>query len=196
MAKQLVISGNRILAYGEDCFSVMGEIVKCSKTGNEYQNATVTTCEDFPADIGKVGYEYHAGQFIPCAPFGAGIGNVAVFCEACNALKDSGLPISALFNPGHVFETSQTGSNKYGSGNKATVKEALPFVPKVMLIAKSSGNNFGILFNGNGISFDISGGKMYSLTTNLSTTTPTWYASESAAAQLNQGTTYNIIAIA
>ena len=195
MAKQLVVSGNKILAYGEDCFTVMGESVKCSNKGNEYQNATVTTCEEFPPDIGKVGYEYHAGQFVPCAPFGEGVGNIAVFCDACNTMKNSGFPISSLFNPGHIYETTRTGTNKYGSTNKSTLKDPLPFVPKVLFVARKDGNNYGILFNGYGISFDISEGKLYELTTDLSTTTPTWYSKESVRAQLNSSNGYTIIAI-
>lgn len=201
MAKQLVISGNRILAYGEDCFSVMGEIVKCSNTGNEYKNATVAICEDFPPDIGKVGYEYHAGQFIPCAPFGEGMGNIAVFCDACNAMKNSGISLSGivenLVNNAHVYETYYTGTGTSGSSssNRTSLREPLPFVPKVLLIMRNGGSYCGIIFDGYGISFDITNSKMYSVTSDLSSNDPFWSSSDKYG-QLNiKGDAYNVIAI-
>lgn len=98
--KQLVVSGNRILAHGEDCFLAMGGTVICTKTGKSYPNATVVNCEaELPADIGEVGYEYHAGAFVPCAPYGKGDGNLAVVCgEDCKAIKDSNMPLSGIIN--------------------------------------------------------------------------------------------------
>lgn len=94
---QLVVSGNRILAHGEDCFLAMGGTVICTESGRVFQNATVVTCEGCPSDLDKVGYEYHAGHFVPCAPYGVGDGNVAVVCnEDCKAIKDSGLLLSEL----------------------------------------------------------------------------------------------------
>lgn len=94
---QLVVSGNRILAHGEDCFLAMGGTVICTESGRVFQNATVVTCEGCPSDLGKVGYEYHAGQFVPCAPYGVGDGNVAVLCaDSCKSIKDSGILFSEL----------------------------------------------------------------------------------------------------
>ena len=89
MAIQLVISGNRILAHGEDCFLAMGGTVVCHSTGKAYQNATVVIHDGgLPADIDKVGYEYHAGRFVPCAPYGFGDGDILVACEGdCGAPK-------------------------------------------------------------------------------------------------------------
>lgn len=98
MAKQLVISGDRILAHGEDCFLAMGGTVVCPSTGRTYQNATVVNHEgEIPTDIGEVGYKYHAGTFVPCAPFGKGDGNIAVVCgNDCKAIKDSNIPVSRV----------------------------------------------------------------------------------------------------
>lgn len=95
---QLVVSGNRILAHGEDCFLAMGGTVICTASGRVYQNATVVTCDGCPSDIGERGYEYHAGQFVPCAPYGKSEdGYLALLCgEDCRAIKDSGLLLSAL----------------------------------------------------------------------------------------------------
>lgn len=198
MAKQLVVSGNRILAYGEDCFAVMGEIIKCSTTGEEYTNATVTTCEEFPKDIGKVGYEYHAGQFVPCAPFGEGEGNIAVFCDACNTLKNSGFSISDLYNPAHIYETSYTGANKYGSSNPNS-KVTLPFIAKMLFVMHGEGDQMGVIFNnGFGISFstsDSSATVPSLLKTDLSTVNPTWYSTDSKKAQLNESVSYTVIAL-
>lgn len=70
MAYQLVVTGNRILAYGTDCFYSMGGTVICPNTGKAYQNATVVSCDCIPCDIDTVNYEYHAGSFVPCAPSG------------------------------------------------------------------------------------------------------------------------------
>lgn len=201
MAKQLVVSGKTILAYGEDCFSVMGDMVKCSETGNEYFNATVTTCEDFPPDIGKVGYEYHSGQFIPCAPFGEGMGDIAVFCDACNTMKKSGVPlvdiVENLVNNAHVYETSYIGTGTTGSSsaNRTKLDKPLPFIPKVLLIARNDGLYFGIIFDGYGISFYTTDTKMYSITSDLSSENPSWYSSDKYG-QLNiKSDSYKVIAI-
>lgn len=100
MAKQLVISGNRILAHGEDCFLAMGGTVICPDTGKTFNNATVTVHEgELPADIDSVGYEYHAGEFVPCAPFGTGDNN-GYFMEACTSCatpRSSGIPVAEFF---------------------------------------------------------------------------------------------------
>lgn len=95
---QLVVSGNRIFAHGEDCFLSMGGTVICTETGRKFENATVVNHDGpIPCDIDKVGYEYHAGDFVPCAPFGKGTGNIAVFCnDSCKSLKDSGISASDL----------------------------------------------------------------------------------------------------
>lgn len=96
---QLVVSGNRILAHGEDCFLAMGGTVICTKTGRVFQNATVVTdCENCPADIDEVGYEYHAGEFVPCAPYGVhGIdGHIMVSCGDCATPKRSKYKLSEL----------------------------------------------------------------------------------------------------
>lgn len=92
MAKQLVLSGNRVIAHGEDCFLSMGGTVICHESGRVYQNATVANVDSYPSDIDEVGYEYHAGAFIPCAPYGKGGGNLAVLCpNDCKSIKDSGI---------------------------------------------------------------------------------------------------------
>lgn len=98
--KQLVLSGNRVIAHGEDCFLCMGGTVICTETGRAWSNATVANVTGgIPADIDSVGYEYHAGEFIPCAPFGKGGGNVAVVCnEDCKTIKDSGKNAANLGN--------------------------------------------------------------------------------------------------
>ena len=91
--KQLVLSGNRVVAHGEDCFFSAGGAVICSDTGRIFENATVANIDcELPSNIDEVGYEYHAGEFVPCAPFGKGGGNIAVVCnEDCKSIKDSGI---------------------------------------------------------------------------------------------------------
>lgn len=96
---QLVVSGNRILAHGEDCFLAMGGTVICTQTGRVFQNATVVNdCENCPSDIDSVGYEYHAGEFVPCAPYGVhGIdGHIMVACDDCATPKRSKYKLSEL----------------------------------------------------------------------------------------------------
>lgn len=65
MAKQIVVSGNRVLAYGDDTFIVTGNSAVDMANGIVYTNATVAVVEAVPDDIDSVGYEYHAGVFIP-----------------------------------------------------------------------------------------------------------------------------------
>lgn len=94
---QLVVSGNRILAHGEDCFLAMGGTVICTQTERKFENATVVFHEGgIPSDIDSVGYEYHAGEFVPCAPYGKGTGTLAVVCDECGTIKDSGVSVSNL----------------------------------------------------------------------------------------------------
>lgn len=72
---QLVVSGNRIVAHGEDCFLAMGGTVVCTATGRVFQNATVVNHDGaIPCDLDECGYEYHAGEFVYNSPFGTGIG--------------------------------------------------------------------------------------------------------------------------
>lgn len=63
MSKQIVVSGNKILAHGEDCFSVTNNTVLCSETGRVFQNATVVTVDEFPDNIDSCCYEYDCGEF-------------------------------------------------------------------------------------------------------------------------------------
>lgn len=96
---QLVLSGNRVLAYGDNCFVSMGGTVICEETGKAYQNATVVThTGGIPADIDTVGYEYHAGVFVPCAPYGMGDGNgyLMEMCTDCATPKNSGIKVKEL----------------------------------------------------------------------------------------------------
>lgn len=112
--KQLVLSGNRVLAHGEDCFfSSIGGVVFCMDSGRYFTNATVANVTgEIPADIDSVGYEYHAGKFVPCAPFGKGGGNVAVLCpEDCKSIKDSGKSAANLGNVA-VVEYIGTGTDE------------------------------------------------------------------------------------
>ena len=103
---QLVVSGNRIVAHGEDCFLAMGGTVVCTATGRVFQNSTVVNHDGaIPCDLDQVGYEYHAGEFVPCAPFGVGTGNILVACDDCKTIKDSG--ISAKYLP-NVMNTGLT----------------------------------------------------------------------------------------
>lgn len=94
---QLVVSGNRIVAHGEDCFLSMCGTVVCTATGRVFQNATVVNHDGaIPCDLDQVGYEYHAGEFVPCAPFGVGTGNFLVACDDCKTIKDSGIRLSQI----------------------------------------------------------------------------------------------------
>lgn len=91
---QLVLSGNRVIAHGEN-FLAMGGVVINTVTGARFENATVTDCDGCPSDIDKVGYEYHAGEFVPCAPFGKGNNNgyFMEVCESCATPRSSGIQI-------------------------------------------------------------------------------------------------------
>lgn len=66
--KQLVLSGNRVLAHGEDCFlATCGGVVVCTDTGRIFENATVATYDcDCPGDIDEREYEFLAGRFVSC----------------------------------------------------------------------------------------------------------------------------------
>ena len=116
MSKQIVISGNRVLAHGEDCFAVTGNTVVCTNSDKVYDNATIATVEEIPADIDTVGYEYHAGLFVPCAPFGVGLGNIAVVCgNDCKAIKDSGIDINKISSVIYTTYEGTSMSNSAGS---------------------------------------------------------------------------------
>ena len=67
MAKQLVVSGNKILARGEDCFiSTSGGSVLCTVTGDVFENATVATYDcQCPVDLEAREYTFEHGEFIP-----------------------------------------------------------------------------------------------------------------------------------
>lgn len=91
---QLVLSGDRIIAHGEN-FLAMGGTVINTKTGAKHENATIAECNGCPSDIDKVGYEYHAGEFVPCAPYGVGNNNgyFMEVCADCATPRNSGIPI-------------------------------------------------------------------------------------------------------
>ena len=130
MAKQLVVIGNRIVAYGEDCFDVSADGVTDIITGNTYNNATVVEhTADLPTDIDVVGYEYCAGKFVPCAPYGTGGGTVAAFDENCKKVVDTDFPTTQL---GRVCYMTYT-----GSGSKSMSLTA-PFQPKFAIVAPYS----------------------------------------------------------
>lgn len=138
MSKQIVVSGNRVLAHGENCFTAYGGKVICMEKDRAYENATVVNVETVPADIDEVGYEYHAGVFVPCAPYGKGMGNLAVVCNNdCKSIKDGGLPLSAFFNgglpvPARIVHGTYTGSLKYGQNNPNTL--SFDFAPLLVCV--------------------------------------------------------------
>ncbi len=133
MSKQIVISGNRILAHGDN-FIAMGGTVICPTTGRVYQNATVATVDILPGDIDEVGYEYHAGDFVPCAPFGKGEGNIAVFCNNdCKSLKDSGFSMNNDFI--HCAVTYHSGTGTGGANNPTVL--TFDFVPIIVFFIPS-----------------------------------------------------------
>lgn len=123
MSKQIVVSGNRVLAHGENCFTAYGGKVICMEKERTYENATVVNVETIPADIDDVGYEYHAGVFVPCAPYGKGMGNLAVVCnDDCKSIKDGGLPLSTFYNgglpvPARIVYGTYTGTSAHGRNN-------------------------------------------------------------------------------
>ncbi len=89
---QIVLSGNRVIAHGEDCFLCMGGTVVCNSTGKAYPNATIAEVEAIPSDIDSVGYEYRAGAFVPCAPYGkTDSGRVMLACDECSSPRSSDL---------------------------------------------------------------------------------------------------------
>ena len=134
---QLVVSGNRILAHGDDCFLATGGTVICTETGRKFENATVVTHNGaLPFDIGEVGYEYHAGAFVPCAPFGKGDGNIAVVCgNDCKAIKDSGKSLQHFMC---CAELTYTGTGTSYVNNSVTVD----FTPLFAIITKSGGAKY------------------------------------------------------
>lgn len=91
---QLVLSGNRIIAHGENFLS-MGGVVINTENGKKFDNCTIAECGNCPSDIDQVGYEYHGGIFVPCAPYGKGNnnGNFMEVCEPCVTPRNSGLSI-------------------------------------------------------------------------------------------------------
>ena len=146
---QLVVKGNRILSYGEDCFIAVNGNVICTNENKVYENATVVECDNIPSDIDSVGYEYHSGAFVPCAPFGKGTGNVAVLCdENCKSIKDSGIPFSQI---GEIIEFTYTGNGS--SYNGVILPVELHKKPKILFI---SGNDAtGIILTTPGVGFSI-----------------------------------------
>ena len=54
---QLVLSGKRVIGYGENLLATGGTVVNLD-TEKVYQNATIAECECYPCDIDKVGYEF------------------------------------------------------------------------------------------------------------------------------------------
>lgn len=145
--KQLVLSGTRILAHGEDCFLSMGGKVICTQTGREFENATVANVPGgIPTDIDSAGYEYHAGVFVPCAPFGVGDGNVLVACHKdCKAPKDSGVPFGRM---GQVVETSHKGSG----GD--TIKLTFDAIPVIVFISALIDNGNSNSWKEHGFAYD------------------------------------------
>lgn len=120
---QIVLSGNRVIAYGNDCFLAMGGTVVCEETGKSYPNATIAEVKTLPADIGSVGYEYHAGVFIPCAPYGMdnGNGTILVACEECGTPKDSGLRIDEIIGA-RLIVTAPAGCDVVCTNGDKSVK--------------------------------------------------------------------------
>jgi hypothetical protein len=120
---QIVLSGNRVIAYGDNCFLAMGGTVICEETGKAFQNATIAEVETLPADIGRVGYEYHAGIFVPCAPYGMdnGNGTILVACDECGTPKDSGLRIDEIIGA-KLYVTAPAGCEVICTNGDKTVK--------------------------------------------------------------------------
>lgn len=190
---QIVVSGNRVLAHGEN-FLAMGGTVVNTETGKVYQNATVVECENCPADIDKVGYEYHAGVFVPCAPYGVGLGNIAVVCnEDCKSIKDSGYDVRILNNVAHVVTGSYTGSGKYGESNPNTL--TFDTIPKLVVIV-GTGGGYIIPQRGVGIVNNfITGISNNTITVSTSGNTISWHSNAGAKEQLSQsGSEYAYVA--
>lgn len=103
---QIVLSGNRVIAHGENCFLAMGGTVICEETGKAYQNATIAEVETLPADIGRVGYEYHAGIFVPCAPYGKTEGGyMMAACYECATPRATEITLEAVRDRLNTFAT-------------------------------------------------------------------------------------------
>lgn len=135
---QLVVSGNRIVAHGEDCFLSMGGTVVCTEPERVFQNATVVFHDGaIPSDIDTVGYEYHDGEFVPCAPFGKGTGNIAVLCgDTCKSIKDSGISVTDISKMKMV--------TYYGKGNGRAAcisKEQVGFVPALVVVSRAQSDS-------------------------------------------------------
>ena len=207
MANQIVVSGNRILGHGTDCFLSMGGVVICPESGKVYQNATVVNIEGgLPADIDSVGYEYHAGEFVPCAPYGKGKGNVAVVCNNdCKSIKDSGINIDSVAK---IETTTYKGTGNYGN-----TKSSLTFdgIPLFVMISRYDGKDvssgyidstFGVILPDCGFFYTQHKGtsSTQSVTNSIYSyvngNTIYWQNWTSAAAQLNQeGYTYKVVAV-
>lgn len=205
MAKQLVLSNNRVLAHGEDCFLCMGGTVICTNTGRKWNNATVATYDcACPSDIDEVGYEYRAGEFLPCAPFGKGGGNVAVLCpNDCKSIKDSGLSLGDFTRKA---ATSYIGTGKTGNSNRNSL--TFDFAPKLVFISPQEVNlqtnandYFGLLMGSAGLVFKLTAhtAAVETFTIHVATegNTIEWWTisnSEAIAKQLNTTQTYDVIA--
>ena len=180
MAKQLVVSGNRILAHGENCFLSLGGTVVCTSTGKTFNSATVVECEACPSDIDQRGYEYRAGAFVPCAPYGKGDGNVMVACDDCKTPLDSGFSMS------HVRQMGKMDAIEYVGTGTRSVSLALPFIADLIIIMSAGGGTAdyracAIIGKEIGASWSMSYSDNtvsngYLLTSNLSTETATWSA--------------------
>lgn len=196
MGLQIVTSGNRVLAHGEDCFVPFGDgSVICLTSGTTYYNATVADVEELPADIDAAGYEYHAGKFVPCAPYGVGNGNIAVLCpDSCKALKDSGIPLDGITH--HEIQT-YPGSSKYGSKNPTVL--TFNIVPTLVFI-HSDGKDvttfgLGIISGEWGAFFPRGGSDTEVLNVQTNGKTISFYHDSSHVSQCNSsGETYTAIA--
>lgn len=174
MGNQIVVSGNRVLAHGEDCFNTFGDGVFCSATGRIFEHATAVNVESIPSDIDSVGYEYHAGEFVPCAPFGEGDGNIAVLCnDACKALKDSGVALSFLQSLKRVRTCTYT-----GTGNSYYPALPVGFTPAGL-----------ISFNSDGLAISTTAGGIYISNGDLD-----WFTGLFNSSYNNKKKTYNAIA--
>lgn len=208
---QIVLQGNKVLAYGDNCFIMCGDAVLCTTNGNTYPGATVATCATLPADIGKVGYEYHAGVFVPSGPFGKGSGNVAVVCDECKTLRDSGINLD---NMAKIHKHTYQGGGGYGITSKNSVT-CPNFKPKIAYIytlgtlitgvngqfyyqmpdsfcnailfnqGDSSGVNVGTSQNGRGVTFGLPIGTIGTIQTVVDGNTMYWWSEVSAADQCN-----------
>lgn len=146
MAKQLVVSGNRIIAYGEDCFLSMGGTVICTETERVFQNATVVNCDCIPCDLDEVGYEYHAGEFVPCGiPFlkDCAIETVDYIGTGTAATKENPMKIPLTINP-DLIVIAQQSSEGYSTGYVAIMTK------RHGVLLDYSGNEWGPCFSMDG----------------------------------------------